>query len=136
LGSSQGIASKHINNYYGYLIASQLNGKKFYNPTHVCLHIAMLAGSTWMDLLDADELPLAMLAAYIMPLLFVSHLKKLPDDSAKDQYNRFVQLYRSCIELVADIEEYDGTLDVDSIVTAISLQAKSMQSLFVVCQHA
>jgi hypothetical protein len=137
IGKEQGITIKKANDYYGYLIAAQYNGKGFFSPTFISTHVTLYSATMLAPLLrrESEELLIhTMVMIYLMPLLFVTHIKRFPKtDHPKDQYNWFVTL---CLEVLRFVMEEDDEKAVQTINHVLNHESTILRNLIVICQHA
>ncbi|USN57418.1 MAG: hypothetical protein H6766_03080 [Candidatus Peribacteria bacterium] len=137
LGKEQGITVNKANDYYGYLIAAQYNGKGFFSPTFVSTHVTLYSATLLAPLLrdeSEDVLIHTMVMIYLMPLLFVTHIKRFPSSlTPKEQYNRFVTL---CLEVLCFVIEEEDEHALQTINHVLNHESSVLRNLVVICHHA
>lgn len=97
------IKARDTDPFYAYHCVAHMNGYTLYSPSMVGINIALVWSVLAFPLFipkDGTYYLGYVMTLYLLPLIFHIRGKKIPTGSFQDQFNRFVQFFWNCYEMI------------------------------------
>ncbi|MFA5748301.1 MAG: hypothetical protein WC872_04310, partial [Candidatus Absconditabacterales bacterium] len=101
-GGNLPIKPKDIDIYYGYCATANLNGYRFYNPANIANALSLVASIYVKDVFakfNSDYYLNFLYTIYLLSFVFISRIKVFPFKDKEKNYNWFVDVFFSFMNL-------------------------------------
>ncbi|MCF7835398.1 hypothetical protein K9M48_05150 [Candidatus Gracilibacteria bacterium] len=104
-GNKQQFNPKVIDAYYGYCSTANINGYRFFNPANTSNSIALISSIYTKDIFSKypKEYFLNFIySVYLLSFVFLARIKKFPQKTEQEKYNRFIDTFLSFYKFVLE----------------------------------